>query len=461
MQPQLFMPHAGTALAEDIDKLFVAVTWLSAFLFVLIVGAAAYWTYKHRRQPGDEKKLSTPTYHNPAIEIFWSVGPLLVCLGLFHWGVVQYFNLRVAPAGAEQVNVRGRKWAWEFEYSNGKVSDKLYAPVGKPVRLIMTSQDVIHSFFVPDFRIKQDVIPGRYSTVWFEAREVGENQVFCTEYCGNSHSDMLTKVVVKPVAEFEKWKEEEEGAGLPLAEVGKNVYEGKACNTCHSLDGSAKVGPSFKGLWGRQEALADGTTVTVDENYVRESVLQPNAKVVKGYQPVMPTFQGSLKERQILGIIEFLKAQKLRSETNHGSYRHRRPGGIRGGTEAGGQLSERHQRLEELGVHDRPQAHRPHVPGQRLVRLLPGRDVRDPSASRAAHAGQDVHRREDVQPVLHASRRDHGVCLHHPGHPGRAGELHSADPGGREGRRLPEAESTVVLRVRAGRAHRRLLDHHG
>ena len=315
MQPQLFMPHAGTALAEDIDKLFVAVTWLSVFLFVLIVGAAGYWTYKHRRQPGDEKKLSTPTYHNPAIEIFWAVGPLLVCLGLFHWGVVQYFNLRVAPGGSEEVKVRGRKWAWEFEYANGKVTDKLNVPVGKPVRLIMTSQDVIHSFFVPDFRIKQDVIPGRYSTVWFEAREVGENQVFCTEYCGASHSDMLTKVVVMPQKDFKDWLDKDDdtdkdGKPIPLADIGKKIYEGKACNTCHSLDGSAKVGPSFKGLWGRQETMTDGTTVTVDENYVRESILQPSAKVVKGYQPVMPTFQGSVKERQILGVIEFLKAQK-------------------------------------------------------------------------------------------------------------------------------------------------------
>ena len=309
-QSQFFLPHAGTALAEEVDTLYVFINWLSLAMFLLIVGAASYWVWKHRRKPGDELKLSSPTIHSPIIEIFWSVGPLLICLGLFHWGVVQYFNLRVVPAGAVDVRVRGRKWAWEFEYANGKVSNELHAPQNKPVRLVMTSQDVIHSFYIPDFRVKQDVIPGRYSTVWFEARELGRNQVFCAEYCGLSHSDMMTKVVVETQKDFQDWLDKDEDQGIPLAEVGKKVYEGKACNTCHSLDGSAKTGPSFKGLWGRQETMSDGTVVTVDENYVRESILQPQAKLVKGYQPVMPTFQGSLKEKQIAGIIEFLKAQK-------------------------------------------------------------------------------------------------------------------------------------------------------
>lgn len=311
MNPESFwLPAAKAAGAADIDTLFNFLVWMSVGMFVLIVGAAGYWVYKHRRQPGDEQKLSKPTIHSTAMEVFWSVGPLLACIGLFHWGVVQYMNARVAPAGAEQVRVRGRKWAWEFEYANGTITDKLVVPVGKPVKLIMTSQDVIHSFYVPEFRIKQDVLPGRYSTLWFRADEKGSYQVFCAEYCGLSHSDMLNKVEVVSEEDYQKATAGDDPK-MPLAEVGKKVFEGKACNSCHSVDGSAKIGPTFKGLYGKTETLADGSTVKVDDNYIRESILNPNAKVVKGYQPIMPAFQGSLKDRQIEGVIEFMKAQKL------------------------------------------------------------------------------------------------------------------------------------------------------
>lgn len=311
MTPETFwLPAAKSTVAQEVDSLYMFMVWGSLVLFVLIMGAAGYWLVKHRRRPGDEDKLSKPTIHSTAVEVFWSVGPLLVCIGLFHWGVVSYMNMRVAPGDSVQVQVRARKWAWEFEYANGKITNELYAPVNKPVRLVMTSADVIHSFYVPDFRVKQDVLPGRYSTLWFQATEAGTYQVFCTEYCGQSHSDMLSKVVVLPQAEFDAKVNEDDTKGVPLAELGKKVYEGKACNACHSIDGSAKAGPTFKGLWGKSETLADGSSVKVDENYIRESILNPNAKVVKGFQPVMPTFQGSLKDRHIEGFIEFLKAQK-------------------------------------------------------------------------------------------------------------------------------------------------------
>lgn len=311
MTPETFwLPAAKSTVAHDVDTLYMFMLWGSLVLFALIMGAAGYWLHKHRRKPGDEDQLSKPTIHSTALEVFWSVGPLLVCIGLFHWGVLSYMNMRVAPGDSIQVQVRARKWAWEFEYPNGTVLNELYAPVNKPVRLVMNSQDVIHSFYVPDFRIKQDVLPGRYSTVWFQATELGQNQIFCTEYCGLSHSDMLSKVNVVDYEKFIKITTEDPTEKMPLAEVGKTIYEGKACNTCHSVDGSAKTGPTFKGLWGKSETLADGSTVTVDENYIRESILNPNAKIVKGYQPVMPTFQGSLKDRHITGVIEFIKAQK-------------------------------------------------------------------------------------------------------------------------------------------------------
>ncbi|MCU0656988.1 MAG: cytochrome c oxidase subunit II [Polyangiaceae bacterium] len=310
----LFLPQARSPYASSVDGLFVFLVVMSVIMFVLITGAAGYWTMKYKRKEGDEKKLSKPTMHNISIEIFWSVGPLLFCIGLFHVGAKQYMDARVAPGDSYVINVAGRKWAWEFTYPNGKVSSDMHVPIGKPVKLVMNSQDVIHSFFIPDFRVKQDVLPGRYSTIWFKAEQPGTSVVYCTEYCGMSHSDMLSKVVAEEPAEFQKWVDFDPygDPALSLAQVGEKLYADKACVGCHSLDGTVKPGggPSFKGLWGKTETFADGSTALVDENYLRESILVPGAKIVKGYQPVMPSFQGSLKERHLAGLIEFIKAQK-------------------------------------------------------------------------------------------------------------------------------------------------------
>jgi cytochrome c oxidase subunit II len=311
-EPQLYLPAARTETAGEIDMLFHAVNLMSVVLFILICGAAGYFVWKYRRQPGDEKTLSTPTFHSTAIEVFWSLGPLLVCIGLFHVATKQYMAGRVAPSDAIQVKVRARKWAWEFEYPSGRVSDELHAPVNKPVKLTMQTADVIHSFYVPNFRIKQDVVPGRYTTVWFQANQEGIDQIFCTEYCGLSHSDMLAKVHVESEEKYKEWVDFDPDKGKSPLEVGTRLYTEKACTTCHSLDGTTKPGggPSFKGIYGKSETMADGSTATVDDAYIRESILVPTAKIVKGFQPIMPPFQGSLKDSQITGLIEFIKAQK-------------------------------------------------------------------------------------------------------------------------------------------------------
>lgn len=312
-EPQLYLPAARSTQAGEVDMLFHAVNTMSVVLFILICGAAGYFVWKYRRRPGDEKTLSTPTFHSPAVEIFWSVGPLLVCIGLFHFSTRQYMESRVAPSDAIPVKVRARKWAWEFEYANGLVSESLHVPVNKPVKLTMQTADVIHSFFVPDFRVKQDVVPGRYSTLWFQATHIGEDQIFCTEYCGLSHSDMLAKVIVQSDEEFQKFLDYDPWAGKEPVEIGKELFEKKACGTCHTLDGTPKAngGPSLKGLFGKTESFNDGSSATVDEAYLRESILVPSAKVVKGFQPIMPPFQGSLKDNEVQGLIEFIKAQKL------------------------------------------------------------------------------------------------------------------------------------------------------
>ena len=327
-EPSILLPAAHSTTAAATDSLYMFIVWMSVFLFVLIVGAAGYFTWKYRRREGDEQKLSAATFHSTALEVFWSVGPLIVCIGLFHVGVKQYMDNRVAPGDAMEVRVRAQKWSWEFEYPNGKIDSDLTVPVNKPVKLIMTSKDVIHSFFVPDYRIKQDAVPGRYSTVWFQATQEGEDQVFCTEYCGKDHSMMLAKVKVVSEAKYREFIDFDDTKGKPLAEIGADRYKKKACSGCHSLDGSVQPGggPSFKGLYGKKESLTNGSTATVDDAYIRESILNPNAKIVTGFQPVMPTFQGSLKDREIEGIIEFIKAQKLavvpgpRGATRHGSH---------------------------------------------------------------------------------------------------------------------------------------------
>ena len=308
----LFLPAARSNYASSYDGLFMFITAASLLMFGLIASAVFWWAWKYRRKAGDESQLSKPTVHSMAVEIFWSVGPLLACIGLFHVGAKQYMDARVAPGDAYEIRVSGKKWAWEFTYPTGRISstEGLHVPVGKPVKLVMTSQDVIHSFFLPTYRVKQDVIPGRYSTVWFQPDTIVTDVVFCTEYCGMSHSNMMTKVVVESEADFQKFLEFDPYGGLSPVAVGEKIYSDKACATCHSIDGSAKAGggPTFKGLWGRKEMLADGSSVQVDENYIRESIL--GAKIVKGYPPVMPSFQGSLTDKHIDGMIAYLKTLK-------------------------------------------------------------------------------------------------------------------------------------------------------
>jgi cytochrome c oxidase subunit 2 len=222
--------------------------------------------------------------------------------------------MHIAPKDALEIKVTGQKWFWVFDYPNGANSmNDLVVPVGKPVKLLMSSQDVIHSFFVPDFRVKMDVLPNRYTITWFEALNEGEYEIFCTEYCGKGHSEMLGKVKVLSEEDYAKWLSSAAAdipEGASLEEVGAKLYTSKACVTCHSLDGTPGVAPSFLNKFGSQEQLTNGTNILVDENYVRESILNPQAKVVLGFQPVMPTYQGVLTDRQIDALIAYLKTLK-------------------------------------------------------------------------------------------------------------------------------------------------------
>lgn len=306
-----WLPKASSTNAAQVDDAWSIVYWISIAFFIGIIGALVLFSYQYRRRKEGEKTSTVD--HNTMLEVIWTAFPLLLLGVLFVVGLRGYANAHVAPAESLEIRVTGAKWFWTFTYPNGFVTtNDLVVPKGRPIKLIMSSQDVVHSFFVPEFRLKQDVVPGLYTTMWFEAVEEKEITVECAEYCGTSHSDMLGKVVVKSEADFKDWldKAANEGAGKPPEEYGKLLYTKKNCFTCHSTDGSRVQGPSFKGLFGKTESFEGGGTAAVDENYIRESLLDPNAKVVKGYPAVMPTYKGSLKDKEIDALIAYIKSMK-------------------------------------------------------------------------------------------------------------------------------------------------------
>jgi len=326
------LPLQATEVAGQWDNLYLFLVWLSVFFFVLVVGGMLYFAIRYRKSVSPRAKYIT---HNHLIEVIWTVIPTVLLLAIFGWGWVVYSHMTQAPADAIEIRVIGKQWQWTFQYQDGRVlPGKLYVPVNKPVKLVMTSEDVLHSFFVPNFRVKQDVVPGMYTSVWFQPTITGKHQVFCTEYCGSAHSLMLAKVIVlddKQWLSFSRGKEIEDdqipAAGIGgmelasaegssaaqpvkltgLAAQGKSLLEAKGCIACHSTDGSQKVGPSLKGVFGSEVELASGDKVNVDENYIRESIENPGAKLVKGFGPVMPTFKGLVSETELNALVSYIK----------------------------------------------------------------------------------------------------------------------------------------------------------
>ncbi|MEX0772882.1 MAG: cytochrome c oxidase subunit II [Balneolales bacterium] len=305
---EIFLPQRGSTGAADVDTLFHFIHITGFILLAGITIAIIYFCIKYRRKSDDE--VTPIITHNANLEITWSVIPLILILIVFSWGFRAYLTLYTPPSDAFEINVTARSWSWEFIYPEGGSSiGELYVPANRPVKLIMRSEDVIHSFAVPDYRVKMDVIPNRYTTLWFEANEPGTSQVFCTEYCGTGHSAMLAEVIALDEEEWEEWLETglEVDEDMPLAELGEQTYTGASCNACHSVDGTPATGPTFQGLYGTEREFEDGTTATADENYLRESILEPQARITAGYPPVMPTLAGSLSEREIEGLIEYIK----------------------------------------------------------------------------------------------------------------------------------------------------------
>lgn len=310
MSDSFWLPKAGSTIARDVDFAWGLVFWVSVAFFVLVIGAMLWFVVRYRRR--SEAEMPNAPDHNGRLEVIWTLIPIGIVMGLFVAGFRPYLSAAVAPAESLEINVTGERWLWTFSYPDGTTSvNELRVPKGRPVKLILSSKDVIHSFFVPEFRIKRDAVPGRYTSVWFEATDAGEMNVLCTEYCGTGHSNMLAKLVVMEEPQFKEWMASGGGdKDLPPAQQGEKLFSKMACNTCHSTDGSVKTGPSLKGIWGHEVTLADGSKVTVDENYVRESITNPTAKVVQGFQPVMPVFKGLLDEKQIDALVAYVKSLK-------------------------------------------------------------------------------------------------------------------------------------------------------
>jgi cytochrome c oxidase subunit 2 len=300
------LPQASS-IAADVDWVFDLIFWICTAFLAIIVGLCALFVAKYRRQRyrGPQPSAS----HNTRLEIFWTAIPLVLVFVIFGTSAAVYLQMTDSVKGAKQIQVTARKWSWWFDHAEGKGSPQLHVLVNQPVELVMSSDDVIHSLYIPAFRIKQDVVPGRYTRLRFIPTLPGFYPIYCTEYCGRDHSRMRSEVVVhKDAADYQKWLERSAYEdSMPLAEVGKKVWETRGCKSCHSLDGSIPQGggPSFKGMWGKTETMADGSSHKVDENYIRESILNPKAKVVIWFGPVMPPTP--LEEREMRGIIEFIK----------------------------------------------------------------------------------------------------------------------------------------------------------
>ncbi len=334
-EAESFMPPAATKLAESVDSIYSFLLIASLVSFLILMGGLAYFVSKYRRKSASDQTSYIP--HNHVLEFIWSFIPFVIFMICFGWGAKVYMDMRKVPSGAMEIHVVAKKWDWEFIYKNGRkitsdVDDKgkripatMTVPLNKPVRLIMTSSKVnpndkkdravLHSFFVPAFRVKQDIVPGRYTQLSFTPTKKGRFYVFCTEYCGTGHSTMLGRVEVVDEVAFNDWilgDESFDSKEMSLADKGKEIYKGKgACIGCHSLDGSEMTGPTWKDLYGSPRNFSDGTSARADDNYIKESILNSNAKTVKGYPPnQMPSYQGQLTDDDVTAVIEFIKTLK-------------------------------------------------------------------------------------------------------------------------------------------------------
>ena len=311
-------PDQASTVASQVDALYYFLVAVSSFFSALIFFLVIYFAVKYRQR--SEIDQPAPILSDLRLEVLWTVIPLVLVMIMFAWGASLFFHIRRPPAEAIEIYVVGKQWMWKLQHPQGQREvNELHVPVGRPVKLTMTSEDVIHSFYIPAFRIKMDALPGRYTTAWFEATQVGEYHLFCAEYCGTQHSGMIGRIVVMEPAQYQQWLSGNAntggstggngraGSGQSLASVGAQLFQQLRCHTCHVPNG-VSTGPTLVGLFGKSVPLQTGETVTADEDYVRESILNPAAKIVARYHAVMPTYTGQVSEEGLVQLIAHLKS---------------------------------------------------------------------------------------------------------------------------------------------------------
>jgi cytochrome c oxidase subunit 2 len=311
-------PESASSIAGRVDALFLFAVAISAFISLLVLALIVGFSIRYRRRAPNE--IGAPLGGSVRLETIWAVIPLIIAMVMFGWGAGLFMEMQQPPEGAMQIYVVAKQWMWRLQHMGGRMEiNELHVPVGREVRLTMTSEDVIHSFYVPAFRVKADVLPGRYTTLWFQPSQPGRYHLFCAQYCGTSHARMGGWVTVMEPADFEAWLAGG-SAGESLEVAGARLFEASACGNCHrpqSFEDTARA-PSLVGLYGSTVQLESGETIIADDNYIRESLLNPRARIVAGYEPVMPIYSGQLDELQILELIAYIRSLAA-PEARHGA----------------------------------------------------------------------------------------------------------------------------------------------
>jgi cytochrome c oxidase subunit 2 len=308
--PFPLFPPAASSVATEMDLLYLFITAVSAFFVVLVGALVVAFAIKFRRRHADE--VGADIHGSLVLELTWSFIPFVLAMVMFFWGADLFFRLSRPPVDSMEIFVVGKQWMWKVQHPSGvREINELHVPIGRNVKITLGSEDVLHDYSIPAFRVKMDAVPGKLTTMWFKAEVAGTYHLFCAEFCGTKHAGMIGQVIAMPAHEYEAWLAGgTAGAAIPPAQAGEKLFSELACITCHKLDGSPGIGATLPGLFGSAVPLADGRTVTADDNFLRESIMIPTAKVHRGFQPVMPPFQGLVSEEQLLQLIAYVKTLK-------------------------------------------------------------------------------------------------------------------------------------------------------
>jgi cytochrome c oxidase subunit 2 len=304
-----FVPESASTISGRVDALYFYLSGVTLFFTILISGVLIFFVIKYRRRTPFE--IPRPVAGSHKLETLWSVIPFIIAMSMFAWGAQIFFQNSRPPKNANEIYIVGKQWMWKIQHSTGQREiNELHVPTGRKIKLIMTSEDTIHDFFIPAFRIKADVLPGKYTTQWFEATKPGTYHLFCAEYCGMNHSGMIGSVIVMQPTDFDNWLSGNASQQSP-AVAGQQLFQSLGCVSCHGANGEGGRGPGLVGLFGSKVFLTNGQTLTADESYIRESIENPSARVVAGFSPIMPTFQGQVTPEQLIQIMSYIKSLQV------------------------------------------------------------------------------------------------------------------------------------------------------